>query len=307
MTTITSVIGHRRPLPHLADHRRVRRDEQGRRLLGRLRRPRTPTTPSCRATGSRSPSAAATTCASRRRAQRALPLVGRDVDELVGDLGGDLPRTAVATRQLRWLGPEKGVVHLALAAVMNAVWDLAARRAGKPLWRLLAEMTPEQLVDAADLRYLSDALTRDEAIAHARRSSRRPAKQRIAELGARPATPATRPAPAGSATPTTSCAGSARRPSTPATATSSSRSAPTSTTTSAGCAIAREVHRAGRAPDDRRQPGLGRAAGDRVGRARWPSSSRCGSRSRPAPTTCSGTPRSARRWRRSASPPASTA
>jgi L-fuconate dehydratase len=67
--------------------------------------------------------------------------------------------------QLRWLGPEKGVVHLALAAVMNAVWDLAARRASKPLWRLLAEMTPEELVDAADLRYLSDALTRDEALA----------------------------------------------------------------------------------------------------------------------------------------------
>jgi L-fuconate dehydratase len=67
--------------------------------------------------------------------------------------------------QLRWLGPEKGVVHLALAAVMNAVWDLAARRAGKPLWRLLAEMTPEQLVDVADLRYLSDVLTREEAAA----------------------------------------------------------------------------------------------------------------------------------------------
>ncbi len=60
---------------------------------------------------------------------------------------------------------EKGVIHLALAAVMNAVWDLAARVAGKPLWRLLSEMTPEQLVTAADLRYLSDALTREEALA----------------------------------------------------------------------------------------------------------------------------------------------
>ncbi|MFM9797365.1 fuconate dehydratase, partial [Streptomyces turgidiscabies] len=66
--------------------------------------------------------------------------------------------------QLRWLGPDKGVVHLALAAVMNAVWDLAARRAGVPLWRLLSEMSPEQLVDAADLRYLTDALTREQAI-----------------------------------------------------------------------------------------------------------------------------------------------
>jgi L-fuconate dehydratase len=96
--------------------------------------------------------------------QRALPLIGRDVDEIVNDLGG-IYRELQSDSQLRWLGPEKGVIHLALAAVMNAVWDLAARRAGKPLWRLLVDMTPEQLVDAADLRYLSDALTRDEALA----------------------------------------------------------------------------------------------------------------------------------------------
>src|SRR5690606_7409910 len=62
-------------------------------------------------------------------------------------------------------GPEKGVVHLAMAAVMNALWDLAARRVGKPLWQMLVGMTPEQLVDAADLRYLSDVLTREQAIA----------------------------------------------------------------------------------------------------------------------------------------------
>jgi len=96
--------------------------------------------------------------------QRALPLLGRDVDEIVGDLGG-IYRELQSDSQLRWLGPDKGVIHLALAAVMNAVWDLAARRAGKPLWRLLVDMTPEELVAAADLRYLSDALTRDEAIA----------------------------------------------------------------------------------------------------------------------------------------------
>ena len=95
--------------------------------------------------------------------QRALPLIGRSVEEVVGDLGATY-RLLASDSQLRWLGPEKGVVHLAMAAVMNAVWDLAARRAGKPLWRLLAEMTPEELVGAADLRYLSDALTRDEAI-----------------------------------------------------------------------------------------------------------------------------------------------
>ncbi|QHC67762.1 fuconate dehydratase [Rathayibacter sp. VKM Ac-2759] len=95
--------------------------------------------------------------------QRAEPLIGRDVAELVADLGG-VYRTLQSDSQLRWLGPDKGVIHLALAAVMNAVWDLAARVARKPLWRLLVEMTPEELVDAADLRYLSDALTRDEAL-----------------------------------------------------------------------------------------------------------------------------------------------
>jgi L-fuconate dehydratase len=95
--------------------------------------------------------------------QRGLPLIGRSVDSVVGDLGG-IYRELASDSQLRWLGPEKGVVHLAMAAVMNAVWDLAARVAGKPLWKLLADMTPEELVDVIDLRYLSDALTREEAI-----------------------------------------------------------------------------------------------------------------------------------------------
>jgi L-fuconate dehydratase len=115
--------------------------------------------------------------------QRAQPLIGRDVDAVVGDLGG-IYRELAADSQLRWLGPEKGVVHLALAAVMNAAWDLAARRAGKPLWRLLVDMTPEQLVDVADLRYLSDALTRDEALGLLRDLAPTRA-QRIAELEAR--------------------------------------------------------------------------------------------------------------------------
>jgi L-fuconate dehydratase len=96
--------------------------------------------------------------------QRGIPLVGKSVEDSVADLGA-VYRELQSDSQLRWLGPEKGVVHLALAAVMNAMWDLAARVAGKPLWRLLVDMTPEQLVDAADLKYLSDAITRDEAIA----------------------------------------------------------------------------------------------------------------------------------------------
>lgn len=68
-------------------------------------------------------------------------------------------RRLVGDSQLRWLGPEKGVIHLATAALVNAVWDLWARWAGRPLWLLLAEMTPEQLVACIDFRYLDDALT----------------------------------------------------------------------------------------------------------------------------------------------------
>ena len=102
-------------------------------------------------------------CVSAAR-QVAAHILGLDVDEMLADMGA-VYRRATADSQLRWLGPEKGVVHLALAAVLNAAWDMVARRAGKPLWRLLVDMTAEQLVDVADLRYLSDALTRDEAIA----------------------------------------------------------------------------------------------------------------------------------------------
>jgi L-alanine-DL-glutamate epimerase-like enolase superfamily enzyme len=114
--------------------------------------------------------------------QRGVPLVGRDVDELCADLGA-VYRELQSDTQLRWLGPDKGVVHLALAAVMNAVWDLAARRAGLPLWQLLAGMTPEELVAAADLTYLSDVFTPDQAIAFlAGREGGR--KQRIDEIAA---------------------------------------------------------------------------------------------------------------------------
>ena len=90
-------------------------------------------------------------------------LIGRDVDQMVADMGGTY-LSLCSDSQLRWLGPEKGVVHLALSAVMNAAWDLAGRLAGKPVWRLLADMTPEQLVDIADLRYLADVLPRERAL-----------------------------------------------------------------------------------------------------------------------------------------------
>ncbi|MFC1796548.1 enolase C-terminal domain-like protein, partial [Pseudomonadota bacterium] len=83
--------------------------------------------------------------------------------------------------QLRWLGPEKGVIHMAAGGVMNAVWDMWARAEGKPVWRLLADMTPEQLVDCMDLRYVSDALTRDEALAILRKNQSTK-QQRIQQL-----------------------------------------------------------------------------------------------------------------------------
>jgi L-fuconate dehydratase len=76
----------------------------------------------------------------------------------------ELYRRLTADSQLRWVGPEKGVIHLAAAAVMNAVWDLWARRRGQPLWRMVCEMTPEEYVACVDFRYLADALTPAQAL-----------------------------------------------------------------------------------------------------------------------------------------------
>ena len=97
-------------------------------------------------------------------------VVGATVEELVADLGG-LWQRLVTDSQLRWLGPEKGVIHLATAAIVNAVWDLYAKVEEKPLWKLLADLTPEQVVDCVDFRYIEDALTRDEACALLRRNA----------------------------------------------------------------------------------------------------------------------------------------
>ncbi|WP_153394638.1 enolase C-terminal domain-like protein [Ornithinicoccus halotolerans] len=91
-------------------------------------------------------------------------LAGQQVEPLLADMGGTW-RALVHDSQLRWLGPEKGVMHMAIGAVITALWDLKAKRAGQPLWRLLASMTPEELVDLVDFRYLTDALTREEALA----------------------------------------------------------------------------------------------------------------------------------------------
>ena len=90
-------------------------------------------------------------------------VVGQNVEEIVADLGG-FARALTNDSQLRWLGPEKGVMHMAVGAVVNAAWDLAARRAGKPLWRFIADMSPEEIVRCIDFRYLRDALSPDEAL-----------------------------------------------------------------------------------------------------------------------------------------------
>ncbi|NRQ36513.1 L-fuconate dehydratase [Nonomuraea sp. NN258] len=86
-------------------------------------------------------------------------VLGRDAEDL-----GALYKELVSDSQLRWLGPEKGVMHMAISAVVNALWDLKAKRAGKPLWRLLSEMSPEEIVELIDFRYLSDALTPEQAL-----------------------------------------------------------------------------------------------------------------------------------------------
>jgi L-fuconate dehydratase len=90
-------------------------------------------------------------------------VVGRTLEAICADMRG-FWRSLVSDTQLRWLGPEKGVIHLATAAVVNAVWDLWAKREGKPLWKLLSDMSPEQLVSCIDFRYIADALTPEEAV-----------------------------------------------------------------------------------------------------------------------------------------------
>ena len=90
-------------------------------------------------------------------------IVGHYLEDLTADLGA-FWRTLAGDSQLRWLGPEKGVIHLALAAVVNAVWDLYAKAERKPLWKLLADMTPQEIVRCIDFRYLTDALTPDAAV-----------------------------------------------------------------------------------------------------------------------------------------------
>ncbi len=90
-------------------------------------------------------------------------VVGRTLESFAQNMGA-FWRHVTGDSQLRWVGPEKGVIHLATAAIVNAVWDLYAKAEGKPLWKLLVDMSPEELVSCVDFRYITDALTPEEAL-----------------------------------------------------------------------------------------------------------------------------------------------
>lgn len=95
-------------------------------------------------------------------------VVGRRLADITGNLRA-FYRDLTLDKQLRWLGPEKGILHMATGALINAVWDLWAKREGKPLWKLLADLTPEQIVNAIDFSYITDVLTPEQALEILRR------------------------------------------------------------------------------------------------------------------------------------------
>ncbi len=100
-------------------------------------------------------------CAAIR--QMSESLVGREIEELMTGFG-DVYAQILEHPQYRWLGPHKGVVHLALSSIVNACWDLWAKSRGLPLWLLLLDLQPEQLLNTLHMRYLDDVLTADEAL-----------------------------------------------------------------------------------------------------------------------------------------------
>ena len=90
-------------------------------------------------------------------------LIGKSISDFTNDMG-QFWKTITGDSQLRWLGPEKGVIHLATGALVNAVWDLYGKLEQKPLWQLISQMTPEQLVKCVDFTYITDAITEKEAL-----------------------------------------------------------------------------------------------------------------------------------------------
>jgi L-fuconate dehydratase len=103
--------------------------------------------------------------------QSLAPMIeGRSLSSITDNMG-TFWREITGDSQLRWIGPDKGAIHLATAAIVNAVWDMWAKREGKPVWKLLVDMTPEQLVRCLDFRFVTDALTPEEAICLLRRQA----------------------------------------------------------------------------------------------------------------------------------------
>ena len=90
-------------------------------------------------------------------------IIGKDLESFTRDMAS-FWKMITGDSQLRWLGPEKGIIHLATGAIVNAIWDLYAKVEGKPLWKLLADMTPEKLTSCIDFSYITDAITKKEAI-----------------------------------------------------------------------------------------------------------------------------------------------
>ena len=159
-------------------------------------------------------------------------VVGRSIDGILGDLGG-FWRSLVGDTQLRWVGPEKGVIHLATAAIVNAVWDLYAKLEGKPLWRLLVDLPPAEIV-ARDRLPLPERRPAAEPRPRVPRAPRtdegRPGRGRPRATGS----PPTPPRSAGSAIPTRRSADCAARRWPPGSLPSSRRSGRTSRTISGG-------------------------------------------------------------------------
>ena len=136
-------------------------------------------------------------------------VVGRELEEITADFRGFYHRLT-QDPQLRWIGPEKGIVHMATAAVVNAIWDLWARREGKPVWKLLADLTPEQTVACVPFTWITDVLTPDDALEILEKNAG-DARARARPRCGGTASPPTPPRPAGSATRTRRCGGSAAR------------------------------------------------------------------------------------------------
>ncbi|MBB6465831.1 L-fuconate dehydratase [Aminobacter lissarensis] len=118
-------------------------------------------------------------CCAAIEAMRHL-VVGLEMDKVTSDMGA-FWRHVTSDSQLRWIGPDKGAIHLATGAVVNAVWDIWAKLVGKPVWKLVADMSPEELVRCIDFRYITDCITPDESLAMLR--DKAPGKaERIATL-----------------------------------------------------------------------------------------------------------------------------